>query len=222
MIAKPSEYEKLFLQPIPTSKSSKISTTTLILTMVLLTAVGASIFTALRIFISIPIVERSNMIFLSQTHDPHHDCYIITISILIPRDLIENRNFTEKICHEFRDEIEDGFSRLNDDREIYADFINLKIQNDMKSIEVYYRVKFMNGKLEDDGEIANAVYNGWGHFEEDFFKFIDKFRLKLKMESEKYEITGSENETELKFERHEVNSDESTFESVEESYEMFQ
>jgi hypothetical protein len=77
-------------------------------------------------------------------------------------------------------------------------------------VEVFYRIKFIEGKYEKDDDIEISIYEGWKHFEKKYFKIIEKFRRKIKMESEKYEIVRSEDEIEVKFERHEVNSDESS------------
>lgn len=222
MIQKTRDYEKIFLDSQIHSKSTKKISTTFLILMVLLTAFGVSIFTFFRLFLTQPL----NMVFLSQTFYPPNGSFVIAISVVVPEDLIENQKFVDTLCDDLKSEIEDGYVRISDG-EILVDLLQTKIESEGRSIGIYYEVKFLVGKLEKTQDLALAVYNGWNHFEPDYFKLIQKFRLKEPIESDKYEILRSleddyenENDSDVRFEKIEINISNS--ENVVESNEEYE
>lgn len=195
-------YQKVILIPESSSKSSSIiSSIAIVVTMVLLTAVGVSIFTFLKVFVTPNVDEKFSMQFHSQTYFPERNFYLVTIAIDVPSDLIDDDKFILEVCDEFQDEIEDGFTKINPN-EIYAAVDRYKIV-DFNSIQVYYQITYDNGELENKDEIFMACYLGWEKFELRYKKMIERFRKSLPLDSEKYKVV-SEDETEVKFENDEV------------------
>lgn len=202
MINNLSDYELLKKQ----QRLIKISPTNIIIAMVLMTAVGCSVFALLRAVFpppdnrELPVgfgfnFEEENdkalLRFLSQTYDPVNNRYIVSLSLKVPADLINNDDFKYKACEELRNEIEDGFDRkFAGTKTVLADLVKHQIERSGISIGIYYYLKLTQGRVESDGDLVTGVYAGWDHYAIEFFELVHKTRME-RIEP-KFEITKEE------------------------------
>lgn len=202
MIHNLSEYELIKKQ-----KSSKISSTTIIIAMVLMTAVGCSLFALLRALfppqgtfdfpVGFEFDENDNEVlrFLSQTYDPVKKRYVVSLSLKVPADLIDNEDFKDKVCEEFRNEIEDGFDRkFLGSKVVLADLIKHQIERSGISIGIFYYLKITEGKVETDGDLMMGVFAGWENYIIEFFELVHKTRIERAMQPKGSEFKGSKEE----------------------------